>query len=214
MSQLRLTGSGGGNTILEGNDTITTDQTFEFPDNGGTLATQATGVNSPAGSAQAVGIQTGTFTAHYISGDGTLTYTDHATVENQSFWYRMGALVFVNVWAASNGVIATRPNSNCRLPLPYRVSAGPGSVASSLRASMLNTSFNTANVTQPLFVLQQGQAYGFFVRPNAGGTQSPGSLNCDEFFRNAGSGRNNEVRIGFTYRTDDTTWTPSIGTAD
>ena len=169
-SSLRLTGTNGGNTILSGNDTIAADQTFEFPDNGGTLLTDgnADGVNNPSGGAQGVGIQTGTFTAHYISADGTLSYTDHPTVVNQSYWYRIGALVFVNAWAASNGVIATRPSSACRLPLPYNIAAGAGSVTVFPRAAMLNTSYNTANVTQPLFVLSSANNYGFFVLPNAG----------------------------------------------
>jgi hypothetical protein len=36
-SELKLTGASGGNIILQGNDTITTDQTFTFPDTAGTF---------------------------------------------------------------------------------------------------------------------------------------------------------------------------------
>ena len=40
-SELKLSGSAGGRIIVQGNDTITTDQTFTFPDTGGELATKA-----------------------------------------------------------------------------------------------------------------------------------------------------------------------------
>ena len=42
-SELKLSGSAGGRIIVQGNDTITTDQTFTFPDTGGELATRTAG---------------------------------------------------------------------------------------------------------------------------------------------------------------------------
>ena len=59
-SELKLSGSAGGRIIVQGNDTITTDQTFTFPDTGGELAT------APAGGS-AVGYQQGVWTRNGFS---------------------------------------------------------------------------------------------------------------------------------------------------
>jgi len=42
-SELKLSGSAAGRIIVQGNDTITTDQTFTFPDTGGEIATRTAG---------------------------------------------------------------------------------------------------------------------------------------------------------------------------
>jgi len=89
MSQVRLTGSGGGNTILNGNDTITADQTFEFPDNGGTLLTGSqteTGSGGSSGSAKIVGYQQGTWTPTALQG---------VSVTSGFIWERIGNLVTI-----------------------------------------------------------------------------------------------------------------------
>ena len=92
MSQLRLTGTGGGNTILNGNDTITADQTFEFPDNGGTLLTGSqteTGSGGSSGSAQVVGYQQGKWTP--VAETGTITPS-----ATGCWWVRIGNIVTLN----------------------------------------------------------------------------------------------------------------------
>ena len=84
----------GGNTAsvkLQGNDSITSDQTFTFPDAGGELATV------PAGG-QVPGYAEGTYTATFLK-PADLTPQTGFIYSNQSGWYtRIGRMVFVQVY--------------------------------------------------------------------------------------------------------------------
>ena len=75
-SELKLSGSAGGRIIVQGNDTITTDQTFTFPDTGGELAT------APAGGS-AVGYQQGVWTPTVNAGTITSSLNSWERIGNQ-----------------------------------------------------------------------------------------------------------------------------------
>lgn len=75
-SEVKLSGDAAGRIILQGNDTITTDQTFTFPDTGGEVATAPTG-------GSVVGYQQGVWTPTGIQGVGTVSNTEWSRIGNQ-----------------------------------------------------------------------------------------------------------------------------------
>ena len=109
----------GGSTAsvkLQGNDSITSDQTFTFPDAGGELATV------PAGG-QVPGYAEGTYTPSIVDADGApiggIVY-DSQNV----YWTRIGRLVSVQAIIAWN----SRTNASAdsvKLSLPFKTSDVP-----------------------------------------------------------------------------------------
>ena len=182
-SELKLSGSAAGRIIVQGNDTITTDQTFTFPDTGGELAT------APAGGS-AVGYQQGTWTATASAG----------TVNGAKlFWYRIGNAVHIN------GDVADFSDTSSEIAtiegLPYtnsqeqsygmctgnRAYAGGGN-------NPLTMCYSPKNTTRIQF-------YGGSKDTSTGGTTAKyGDLQAGAV-----------IHFSVTYLTDDTTWTPING---
>ena len=104
-SELKLSGSAAGRVIVQGNDTITTDQTFTFPDTGGEIATKA------AGQPPAVGYQQGDWTPAIPSSN-----TSH------SLWCRSGNAVTVQTFVGNIGTGLTGSTVLEVKGLPYPVS--------------------------------------------------------------------------------------------
>ena len=112
-SELKLSGSAGGRIIVQGNDTITTDQTFTFPDTGGELAT------APAGGS-AVGYQQGLWTPRWVQG-----VTPNSYVSTFGRWSRIGNTVFIAGRIQGEG--GGSDGNAVRLgQLPYAQQAGTG----------------------------------------------------------------------------------------
>jgi len=105
-SELKLSGSAAGRIIVQGNDTITTDQTFTFPATGGTLAIASTN----SGGQPVPGYQQGTWTPQIPSAN-----TSH------TLWRRIGNSVMVQAFI---GNIGTGLGANDTLEikgLPYPI---------------------------------------------------------------------------------------------
>lgn len=194
-SKLKLTGAGGGNTIIQGNDSITTDQTFTLPDNGGEIITTA---GAPGGGS-VVGHQQGTWTC-VLSGSasGTTTITS-----GQYIWARVGNQVFID-FNISGGNKTTSGDITLE-GLPYAASS-------------------VCNQYTGFIGDRQGINYGtgyddIYVRINGGagntseiqvmqkGANQHGQMN------NGGGSLSSTfvVRGHISYRTSDTTWTPING---
>ena len=147
-SKLKLTGTGGGDTILQGNDSITTDQTFTLPDNGGEIAT------APAGGS-VVGYQQGTWTV----GSNTTIIISAGT------WVRVGNKVtaFIRVDHGTNSGVSTALFDG--LPYPADVSV-PGEVGRSV--GYLGYSNNGSSLGM-LGTNNDGYAFNIRALDSAGG---------------------------------------------
>ena len=194
-SQLRLTGTNGGNTILSGNDSIDEDQTFEFPNVGGTLLTGSqteTGSGGSSGSAQVVGYQQGAWTPIVTFGGTAGTPTTTTT----GGWTRIGGqvtlwsrLLITALGGATGGIQVTG--------VPYPVQA--------------NFTNSTALQGYGSVVYLEGSQNTSYLPTVT--LASNGEIN----FRLLGTGvlSNNHVDAGFsmrffvTYVTNNTTWAPS-----
>ena len=202
MSQLRLTGTGGGNTILNGNDTITTDQTFEFPDDGGTLLTTAgnttnDGSGGSSGSAQVVGYQQGSWTPDPTVGDCTV---------GTAMWSRVGNLVLIqaNLTAFTN----TSSGSTLELTgLPYNRDPNMFPTAA-CRSSYLNFGEDNNIIC---CIVNTNRIRFQASRPSVGGTPAPGVQVLQ--FSNFITANQADTGIAFTlsYLTSNTDWTPING---
>ena len=181
-SELKLTGASGGNIILQGNDTITTDQVFTFPDTGGEIATKAGG--GPA----AAGYQQGAWTPVAYGGT-TTTYT--AQIGN---WNRIGNTVFACLDITIN-ILGDGSNSAIG-GLPYTPNqSGSGSIGYWQ---------NLATPTMMLFArVDANQNYlAISGRDSVGGY----ALDVTNYLGNA-----TRILASVTYLTGDTTWTPING---
>ena len=193
MSQLRLTGTGGGNTILNGNDTITTDQTFEFPDNGGTLVTgdkDSTGSGGSSGSAQVVGYQQGTWTP--VASEGTIS-----TI-TQSVWSRIGNTLYISVKMQGFSDRASAEDITIT-GIPYE--QGPAGVSIGSCRLQSITGYTDGYVVPQIskttirFVISESSASNLYLQHS--NIQTSGS----------------HITFTITYLTDNTDWTPIIGAA-
>ena len=180
-------------------------QTFTFPDKGGTLLTESD-VNP------GVRYQSGTFTASYETADGTLSYTPSPDVTNASTYTRVGDLVTVWIWVASSGVINPRPDSAVSVAgMPYGVAAGGANSGPSFgKMSAFNASF-TEDSPQPAFAMNPNGTNGRFLILDAEGGNQPSPLTAAQLFKTSGSGRNNDCRVSISYYTDDDTFVPAAG---
>ena len=190
MSQVRLTGSGGGNTILNGNDTIAADQTFEFPNAGGTLLTGSqteTGSGGSSGNAKVVGYQQGVWVPR--ANEGT-----NSSASNT--WSRIGNRVTVTAQIAAFTTLAAR--SILIYDLPYEVSVA------SLGSAMTNTFNNGATATYADPAGNNEANLRFFASATAN-TQAWRELQYGDRRNDA----NSSIWFSVDYLTDDTTWTPT-----
>jgi len=225
-SELKLSGSKAGRVILQGNDTITTDQTFTFPDTGGELATKA------AGQPPAVGYQQGTLPANIgFNGSGT-TSKDFQNGQDNSFvtstrrsarYTRMGPLVTVHIdwagrinWTTVDGW-AFKDRTLC-FGLPYRSGNPVGSndnsfiiPTSTFRNWTTKLPFGSATYCEgPLSAIGPGEDYIKFIEVKNNG--SPDTSLTWAAWRVGQTGEQVfEVQIFMSYWTDDTTWDPDNG---
>ena len=194
----------GGSTAsvkLQGNDSITSDQTFTFPEEGGELVT------APSNGV-VTGYQQGVMTLQYRTDDGTLSYNNHADCTNGSTFIRVGNQVTVYAFIASQGAINPRPASRVYFDLPYGTSGGRrksffyGSMSGFLAAF-------TSDNPQPAVAISNSDPRAYFYIAEAGGGSQPVPLEGPGLFRSGGSGRINDARVIVTYPTNDTTWVPN-----
>ena len=180
-SKLKLTGLGGGDTILQGNDSITTDQTFTLPDNGGEIVT------APAGGS-VVGYQQGTWAPTYVSSEGNITgFTDVFWAR----WIRQGNQVSLNFYFRCVNASGYAAGDRVSLEgLPY--SCEPDLVTSGFAYGSSNREVNVQFYVE---VNGSGGGQMIFTCFNANGVVSQGA----------------RIGTSLTYLTDDTTWTPSNG---
>ena len=189
-SELKLSGSAAGRIIVQGNDTITTDQTFTFPDTGGELltgSTEETGSGGSPGSAQVVGYQQGTWTPTVTS--GSPTYDNVA-----GSFARVGGIVSVRLYFASgSGKQIQIAKKVVWSGLPYTPSGNVSFAAWEL--------FNPDLTASSIPYLNLAVLDNATVRSQSSYTQG---------FTNTG-GNSSNLSANFTYFTDDTTWTPNPG---
>jgi hypothetical protein len=189
-SKLKLTGLGGGDTILQGNDSITTDQTFTLPDNGGEIVT------APAGGS-VVGYQQGIWTPKMGATNGDSTHTYTGTV---GIWTRIGNQVTIHFQAeiatlGSNGTGIAGVTGLPYIPETTNSYSGVINYAAGFAAS-----YNPVVLRSPLGGSYEGFAF-YKYELSAGHS-------------NVGVGRFNVgtvVSANATYITDDATWTPING---
>ena len=123
-SELKLSGTNA-RVILQGNDTISSDQTFTFPDSGGEVLTGSgntdnTGSGGSSGSAEVVGFQQGEWTPVWTQGITT------SYVNTGGFWSRIGNTVFFTGRIQGSGGSTT--GDVVRMSgFPYVQAAGLGS---------------------------------------------------------------------------------------
>jgi hypothetical protein len=188
-SEVKLSGDAAGRIILQGNDTITTDQTFTFPDTGGEVVTTPTG-------GSVVGFQQGIWTP--ILSQGTASTVVCA-------WSRIGNTV--TLAANLKGFSDTSSANNIQITgIPY---ARNGQfVVGAIRTSHLNYGEGSS----PHVALNTSDIIRVGVStPSIGGTAAPAAdyVNYSNFISAQAS--NTQLVFSFTYYTDDTTWTPING---
>ena len=185
MSQVRLTGSGGGNTILNGNDTITADQTFECPNTGGTLLTGSqteTGSGGSSGSAKVVGYQQGTWTPTTNLGAA------ESIIHNS--WSRIGNRVTIQAQLSSFNNSAASVIIVNGFPYPQS-SDGLGSV--------MTSKFDNGPDASHISV---GGGLTFFKNGTSKNSDWTQLRYVDRLDANS------TVWFSISYLTNDTTWTP------
>ena len=189
MSQVRLTGAGGGNTILNGNDTITADQTFEFPNAGGTLVTgnkDSTGTGGSSGSAQVVGYQQGAWVP--TMDEGTLTDS------SQNRWWRIGNAVTVVGYLADWTDHETDQAITIQgLPYPSTENAVGGPVFATRCGAQVTTTYvnHTGAVSGLLFYFSSDSTAGNWTSVRYNNTNNA-----------------TQIRFMASYITDNTDWAP------
>ena len=187
MGQINI---GGANAAvqLQGNDTITTDQTFTFPDAGGELVTV------PAGG-QVVGYQQGIWTP--VFGDGVVnTYTD-----GENHWSRIGNTVTVmgrmgfNDQRVIDIAVFGRPYD----PIPN--TGGGSGTSPEFCGSVMTQYFSSSNV--PISMYMSSLSINMYASTNNGPYPR---LKYSQFPTS-----NSQFIFTLIYLTGDTTWQPING---
>ena len=196
-SELKLSGSAAGRIIVQGNDTITTDQTFTFPTTGGTLATQPSNGSVP-------GYQQGSWTPVVAqTNDNTKAVTDYSNRVGN--WVRIGNLVTVyfTLNMASGSSLSDLNQALCLIDFPYKTIARAGYYASS--SSIHANGWTDAETVFVNILIGQDTSKTngiYYARSNHSGTYRDGNYSV------IGAG---SIIGQLTYLTDDTTWTPQNG---
>ena len=169
------------NVILQGNDSITTDQTFTFPNSGGEIGT------GPAGYSN-VGYQEGDWVPS--CDQGTLAYTAANTR-----WIRIGNMVTVQALLYTfSSTVASTINI---ISLPYNCPVGQA--AGSCFYQNCKVGYNV------VYVAESGTYNGGIIQFYNTSTSAWDALKYSNF---TGAFT---VYLTATYKTDDTTWTPING---
>lgn len=191
-SELKLSGDAAGRIILQGNDTITTDQTFTFPDTGGEVATKA------AGTPPAVGYQQGIWTPKMGSTGGDATHTFSTNIGR---WSRTGNRVIVDFQTEILTVGASGTGIAGVTGLPYVIDSTASYTGCINYAANFDANFNPVTMRYAVGS-SYTEGFAFYKYELATGHS------------NIGSGRFNVGTIVsgvFTYLTDNTDWTPING---
>ena len=188
-SELKLAGAAGGNIILQGDDVITTDQTFTFPDTGGEVVT------APVGGS-VVGYQQGTWTPTPSLGTISTVVAD---------WLRIGNSVTIS--ANLRGFSNTTSSSQIEITgIPYP--RGAMFAIGTIRTGYLNfgegSSPHSAIVSGG--IIRVGKS-----TPSLSGVTAPAADYLDYVNFISAQASNSQLVFVITYFTDDTTWTPING---
>ena len=210
MGQINI---GGANAAvqLQGytDSSITSDQTFTFPDESGELllasAANNIGTGGTAGQGQVVGYQTGTWDLEVTDQSGGVP-----TYEVQIADYsRIGSTV--TIWGRVNALqqgTAAGGNAICVIGLPYAPTvATVNRCVGSCYASRIGTSLEQ----QVVITVLDAQNRLSFLGSSTVSTVDAVSAR----FNNLGAATGTRPLLVFqgTYQTTDTTWTPSAGAA-
>ena len=205
---------------LQGSDTITSDQTFTFPDTGGKLLTNAagsnTGTDGTAGQGQVVGYQQGVWTPFAESAtDGAQS---GITAYNQQMgnFTRIGNLITSHFYLqAATDTWSYKPGTSSLSlfyigGLPYPVSStAPFTIGAGVIAYLNGNNFaNADGQTLPFRCYPGNPARVTFVYSNVTlgyDTQ----CNYDMIFGKLSSG----IQGSVSYVTDNTDWKPATGAA-
>ena len=204
MGQINIGGTSA-SVQLQGNNTITSDQTFTFPDTGGELATNA------SGGGQVVGYQHGTYAGSYSAGthfwvqDGTKLLADYCYF---GYW-RVGQIVTINVLLRATGSAPVgEAGSEPRITLPYNTkkndSGGPFVAWPGVQVWFYLNEFNSDNVQFFSYAYTGGAGVGYIRPAYRGGSQGGLAYLTAKNIKSS-----TQTNIQFTYETDDTTWIPN-----
>jgi len=197
-SEVKLSGDAAGRIILQGNDTITTDQTFTFPDTGGELATKA------AGTPPAVGYQEGIWTPK-IAQNNNLAQIATSYTNQVGRYVRQGNLVtaFCTLNLTNSSGMSSTTQPLCVIDFPYKCVNDPEhhGISSSVHA---NGWTDNSVVTVNLLMANNTSR----TNPIYWATSSKTSNYGEVLYVHIGTG---SLIFSMTYRTDDTTWTPING---
>ena len=181
-SELKLSGTTA-RVILQGNDSISSDQTFTFPDTGGEVATSPTG-------GSIIDYQQGTWTPDVSQGD--VSFSD-------AWWTRVGNLV--TVWCANMTFTDHTTSQTIEIlgfSMPYLcVTPTNTSCAGACNASNIGREPTSVQLTN-------GNRFRF---SGTASSKTAGNLVA----RYADIGDGGAMRFTATYLTADTTWTPQDG---
>jgi len=197
-SELKLSGTTA-RVILQGNDTISSDQTFTFPDSGGEVLTTAgntdnTGSGGSSGSAEVVGYQQGLIPV-VDSGAGTTFKSDAA-----ASWSRIGNTVFLQGYIS---VDSQGNSSPIAIKLPYKVVGGSGGEAENFNGPVMWKNWPVTNVVLTMWAARNGQVVNIYA--NSLGDSSWTSMKGNDLDTDT------TLYFSLTYRTDNTNWTPING---
>ena len=194
-SELKLSGTTA-RVILQGNDSISSDQTFTFPDTGGEVAT------IPAGGS-AVGYQQGTWTpAFSLSNGATGTSTTASPLSTPAKWVRVGNQVTISAWVelTSLGNLSGNPGIT---GAPYPADTGYYSGTVSYWLFKNNTISAGITITGQVAYIDP---HVLLIRQITAANTSMGQPTYG-----TGVDVGTQLIFTITYCTDNTTWSPSNG---
>jgi len=219
---IRLEGSTSGYSALQA-PPVAGDQTFTFPEKGGTLSVAPTGSSSP-------GYQSGVWKPTIQTQDGALVWTIDGVDQgggdvvptairdyNTFTWSRVGQSVTVNIWFQTNKATVANTSNFYMTNLPYTSKLGSTDTGTNgsypfttvCFTSNFPTRLNYQNLTALINnlenvneILYNGETiyFQYNVLGAASGGVTGGDIAMDA-----------QIIAQITYLTDDTTWTPKNG---
>ena len=215
MGQINI---GGANAAvqLQGNDTITTDQAFTFPDAGGELLTAAgnttnTGNGGTAGQGQVVGYQKGVWTPYAMAANDKALSGISAYEQQAGSWVRIGDLLALQWWIYSSDSSWSYINGTTKDTafeiggLPYAVSTTSPFTYNSGTIGFLK---NTEQGKQfRCYTMSSGDAPRIRFACSNGTPNKDTGASYERIFGDIGSA----IQGAITYISNDTTWTPING---
>jgi hypothetical protein len=221
-SKLKLSGQTA-RVILQGNDTISSDQTFTFPDTGGEVALNGNIPTVPGG--QIVGYQQGLWLADVKGSTGVSVWIedgvpngDNAEPWSSFTWNRIGQTVSISVCFGAKDVGGASDTSLLVMTnLPYISKEGSQSAGGKAYSALENcTTYNFAKSTSSYTNVSatvsnlSGQSSNQYNGQTVYFLWNGLNFGWDTVKANQIS---STCQIYFTlqYQTDDTTWTPING---